>query len=343
MPKHTKVLVTGASGFIAKHIVLQLLEQGHSVRASLRSPSRADEVRDALRSHLPGDFDLDAHLDFVVLDLEKDAGWNEAITGVDALMHTASPFPLVQPKDPAELVRPAVEGTLRALRAANAAGVDRVVVTGSIASIANRELPHGRPFNESDWSRPDYPTTTAYALSKLEAERAAWKYVEEHAPSLQLTVINPGFVLGAPLDRHYGTSLSVIERFMKGRDPMLPDVGLVSVDVRDIARMHVLALETPASTGKRILGAAEFLSFRDMALAIKARFPERRIATRVAPHLLIRMLGLFDKSIAVIIPSLGRREEASPELARSLFGITFRDPRESVAEAAEFMVANRIV
>jgi dihydroflavonol-4-reductase len=343
MPKHAKVLITGASGYIAKHIVLQLLQGGYKVRASLRSPGRADEVRDAVRPHLADGFDLNSHLEFAILDLERDDGWTEALAGVDALLHTASPFPLVQPKDPAELVRPAVEGTLRALRAANAAGVDRVVVTGSIASIANRELPQGRPFDESDWSRPDYPTTTAYALSKLEAERAAWKYVEEHAPSLQLTVINPGFVLGAPLDRNYGTSLSVIERFMKGRDPMLPDVGLISVDVRDIARMHVSALETPSSSGKRILGAAEFLSFRDMALAIKARFPERRIPTRVAPHLLIRMLGLFDRSIAVIIPSLGRREEASRELARSLFGITFRDPRESVAEAAEFMVANRIV
>ena len=254
MPELKKILVTGATGYIAKHLVLQLLEAGHSVRASVR----------------------------------------------------------------------------------------RVVVTGSIASISNRELPDGRPFDEGDWSMPGYPTTTPYALSKLEAERAAWKYVELEAPSLRLTVINPGFVLGTPLDRNYGSSLSVIERFMKGRDPMLPDVGLVSVDVRDIARMHVLALETPASAGKRILGAAEFLTFRDMAMALKQRFPERRIPTRVAPHFVIRMLGLFDKSIAAIIPSLGRREVASRELAQSLFGIEFRDPLVSVAESAEFMVENGI-
>jgi dihydroflavonol-4-reductase len=343
MPRYEKVLVTGASGYIAKHIVLQLLQAGHTVRGSLRTPARADEVRAAVRPHLPKEFDLDSRLEFVTLDLEKDDGWEAALAGVDALLHTASPFPLVQPKDPAELVRPAVEGTLRALHAAKAAGVDRVVVTGSIASIANRELPQGRPFDESDWSRPDYPTTTPYALSKLEAERAAWKFVEEQAPSLQLTVVNPGFVLGKPLDRNYGTSLSVIERFLKGRDPMLPDVGLVCVDVGDIARMHVRSLATPESAGKRVLGAAEFLSFRDMAMALRQRFSDRRIPTRVAPHLLIRMLGLFDKSIAVIIPSLGRREQASGVLARSLFGIEFRDPRASIVEAAEFMVENRIV
>jgi dihydroflavonol-4-reductase len=342
MPKHPKVLVTGASGYIAKHIVLQLLEAGHSVRGSVRSLSRADEVRAAVRPHLPKEFALDSRLEFVALDLEKDDGWDAALAGVDALLHTASPFPLVQPKDPDELVRPAVEGTLRALRAAKAASVRRVVVTGSGVSILNRDSPADRPFDERDWSQPGFKTLTAYGLSKLEAEKAAWQYVEREAPQLQLTVINPGFVVGRPLDRNYGTSLAVIERFLKGRDPMVPDIGFICVDVGDIARVHVCALEESGAIGLRIAGMDRFLTFQEMALAIKERYPQRRIPTRVAPHILIRLLGLFDPALRSIIPALGRREELSNERARTLLGMRFADPRKSIGEAAEFMVENGI-
>lgn len=343
MSANMKILVTGASGYIAKHIVLQLLEKGHIVRASVRSPGRMEEVRDAVRPHLPDGFDLDAHLTFVVLDLEHDEGWDAALQGMDALMHTASPFPLIQPKNPDDVVRPAVEGTLRALRAAKAAGVERVVLTSSGAAVTNREPPADRPFDERDWSQPGYKTLTPYARSKLEAELAAWAYVKNEAPEIRLTVINPNLVVGRPLDRHYGTSLSVIERIMRGKDPMLPDIGFNFVDVADIASMHVLALSRPQSEGLRLIGSNGFFSFRDIALLLAKRFPRRRIPLRVAPHFLIRFLGLFDKAIASIIPALGRRERASNERARTMLAMEFSDPLRSVVEAAEFMVENRLV
>ncbi len=336
------VLVTGASGFIAKHIVLQLLQAGYTVRASLRTPGREAEVRDAVLPHLGASGDAAARLSFVTLDLGRDEGWPQALAGVDALLHTASPFPLEQPADPQDLIRPAVDGTLRALRAARDAGVNRVVMTSSNAAISNAEPPKGRPFDERDWSTPGYKTLTPYARSKLEAEQAAWDFVKNEAPQIQLTVINPVFVLGAPLDKHYGTSIRVIERFLRGKDPMLPDMGFACVDVRDIAQMHVRALSTPASIGERIIGASDFLSFQDMAKAIKARFPQRRIPTIVAPHFLMKVLAIFDKAIASIIPALGRRESISNGRAREMLGMSFRDPRTSVVEAAEYLVEQKL-
>ena len=336
------VLVTGASGYIAKHIVLQLLEAGYAVRASLRSPAREAEVRNAVLPHLANAGDAAARLSFVTLDLNSDAGWSEALAGVDALMHTASPFPLVQPSDLQELIRPAVDGTLRALRAARDAGVTRVVLTSSNAAISNTEPPAGRPFDERDWSTPGYKTMTPYTASKLEAERAAWDFVQKEAPQLELTVINPVFVLGPPLDKHYGTSIRVIERFLRGKDPMLPDMGFACVDVRDIALMHVRALSTPASVGQRIIGASQFLSFQDMAKVLKREFPQRRIPTMVAPHFVMKLLGIFDKAIASIIPALGRREDISNARAREMLGIEFRDPRIAVAEAARFLVEQKL-
>ncbi|MEO0913382.1 MAG: NAD-dependent epimerase/dehydratase family protein [Pseudomonadota bacterium] len=329
------ILVTGASGFIAKHIVLQLLEAGHSVRGSLRSPGRAEEVRNAVRPHLSEPARADEALSFTKLDLSQDAGWEEAMSGIDALIHTASPFPLEQPKDAETLIRPAVNGALRALRAAKAAGITRVVFTSSIAAIANTALPVGRDVHtEEDWTDLSDPRATPYVASKTLAERAAWDFVKSDAPEMELTVINPAFVLGPPLDGATGTSMQVIARIVEAKDPALPNVGFPVVDVRDIAAMHVAALDTPESIGRRFIGAESFLWFRDMARAVKAAHPERKIVTRKAPDFVIRILGRFDPSIRTILPNLGRRDDVSARAAEETLGITFRDAREAVREAA---------
>ena len=239
------VLLTGASGYIAKHIAVQLLNAGYAVRASLRNLNRADEVRAAVLPHVTGA--VGDRLTFVALDLEQDAGWAEALKGVDALMHTASPFPLAQPKDPQDLIRPAVQGALRALKAAQAAGVTRVILTSSVVAVMGDPLTTGKTtYDEADWTRSDDPQATPYALSKTLAERAAWDYVRDHAPQMQLTTINPGLVIGPPLDKHFGSSVSVVERFLNAKDPMLPRFGLPTVDVRDVALAHVRALATPS-------------------------------------------------------------------------------------------------
>ena len=336
------VLLTGASGYIAKHIAVQLLNAGYAVRASLRNLNRADELRAAVLPHLTGP--LEGRLSFVALDLEQDAGWAAALAGVDVLMHTASPFPLAQPKDAQDLIRPAVQGALRALRAAKAAGVMRVILTSSSAAIAGGPLPPGKTaFDEGDWTNPTAPGTSAYTQSKTLAERAAWDFVRDEAPQMHLTTINPVFVIGPPLDAQFGTSVSVIERLLNARDPMLPNFGFAMVDVRDVALAHMRALTTPGTAGKRYIVADQFLWFTDIAQILKTNFPTRKIVTRRAPDLIVRILGLFDKAIASIVPILGKREEVSGGRAQAELGITYRDARTSVVETAQFLIDHKLV
>lgn len=333
------VTVTGASGFIAKHVVLQLLNRGYHVRGTVRSPARGAEVAAAVRPHLAEPAGLEERLTFAPLDLQRDDGWAEAMAGAAALLHTASPFPIEEPKNADELVRPAVDGTLRALRAAQEAGVGRVILTSSIAAVSYGELPAGRTvYDEGDWTDPDGGTATPYIKSKTLAERAAWRFVETEAPELRLTAINPGFVLGPPLDDRFGTSLKVVQRLLAAKDPALPDIHFPTVDVRDVAAAHVLALEKPETEGKRILTAARTLSLVDIARAVKAAAPGRRVVTRQAPHWMIRLVGRFDAAVASIVPQLGRRREVSNARARELLGIDFIDPDESVAASTRYLI-----
>lgn len=332
------VLVTGATGFIAKHIVLELLNAGHRVVGSLRTESRRDEVRDAVRPHLSSADDLDPRLRFVTLDLNNDRGWAEAMSGVDVLMHTASPLPMKQPRDENELVRPAVEGTLRALRAAHTAGIRRLVLTSSTAAVTNRPRSVDKnTFDESDWSDPSWTGMSPYTKSKTLAERAAWDFVKNEAPDMQLTVINPCLVLGRPLDDHYGASLRVVERLLRGKVPLLPKVGMGIVDVTDVARMHVRAMTAAGAPGKRLIAAAEFMWITEIAELLKAAYPERRIPLRTAPDFVIRLAGLFDRSIRSIVPLLGRRQELDSSRARALLDMDFIPAAESVRAAGRYI------
>ncbi|MGQ0456088.1 MAG: SDR family oxidoreductase [Hyphomicrobium sp.] len=344
MAQKETVLVTGASGFIAKHVVRELLDAGYRVRASVRSPSRAKEVTSAVAPHLADPSGLEDRLSFVTLDLDRDEGWREALSGMEALVHTASPFPLVQPSDDQEAIRPAVQGTLRALRAAKSAGVNRTILTSSSVAVMFKARDNGRTaLDESDWSDLSDPRSTPYVKSKTLAERAAWDFVSDEAASMRLTTINPGFVLGPPLDDNFGTSIKVIQRLLRAKDPMLPNFGFPTVDVRDIAAMHLRALERPNTAGKRFIGGDEFLWFPEMAEVLKAAFPERPIVTRRAPNLIIKFLALFDGEIRTIVPNLDRLDQISADRARRELGIEFRDARESVRAAAQFLISNGLV
>ncbi len=337
------VLLTGSSGYIAKHIIVKLLNAGYAVRGTLRDLNRSEEVRRAVLPKLTSPALLEL-LDFVVLDLEKDDGWHAALEGTDVLMHTASPFPMAQPKNEDDLVRPAVEGTLRALRAARAANVRRVVMTSSSAAVMGGELPAGKAaFDETCWTDVNHPSVTAYSKSKTLAEEAAWTFVRTEAPDIQLTTINPVLVIGPPLDRHFGTSVAVVERVLRAMDPMLPHVGFTCVDVRDIAEMHLRALTHEGTIGQRFIGSERFMWFVDIARELKAAFPDRKIVMRQAPDFVVRFLGLFDKSIGTIIPILGRRDDANAEKARRILGMTFRPGPESLKETAQFLVDNKLV
>lgn len=338
------VLLTGASGYIAKHIALQLLEAGYLVRGTVRNLSRGAEVADAVRPHLSDSSHLDDRLTFVALDLNSDDGWDAAMAGVDVLMHTASPFPLVQPKDEDELIRPAVDGALRALRAAKTAGVKRVVLTSSTVAISGSQLPSGdTSFDETNWTDPADPDVNAYGRSKTLAEQAAWAFVREEAPDMALTTINPAFVLGAPLDGNFGSSISVIERLLKGKDPMLPDVGFGTVDVLDVAALHVTVIDKPELAGQRIMAVDGFFSFAEIAHAVKSAYPNRKIPTRIAPNFLIKLLGLFDPAIKEIIPNLGRVDKYDNARAISTLGHGMRRAPKAAVSSAAYLIDNKLV
>lgn len=326
------ILLTGISGFVAKHCALALLRAGHTLRGSLRDPDRAAEVQAALAPHLEDSAALD-RLSFVRLDLTQDDGWAQAAAGCTVLVHTASPFPIAQPRDPETLIRPAVEGTRRALRAAADAGVRRVVVTSSTAAVLN-----GRPGvqDEDDWCDPDAPGVTAYSRSKTLAERAAWDVAAERG--LLLTAINPGFVLGRPLDAHFGSSIGLVRRILSGRDLMLPHVGFPVVDVVDVAEMHLRAVEMTSTIGQRFIGSAGAMWIDEMGRVLRAEYPDRRIATRAAPGLMLRALALFDPAVRSILPRLGHLDQVSNLRARQDMAMEFTPPEAALRASADWLI-----
>jgi dihydroflavonol-4-reductase len=337
-----KVLITGASGYIGKHITLELLNQGYTVRASVRALSKSAEVRDAVTPHLIDSSNLDSRLTFVELDLEKDSGWDAALEGIDVLMHTASPFPLATPKNENDLIRPAVEGTLRAMRAAKSAGVKRVILTSSVAAIYGRDLPAGViEYDETMWTDVTHPVgRVAYTKSKTLAEKAAWDFIESDDSKIEITTINPVLVLGAPLDENFGASISLVERIFKGKDPMLPDLKFAIVDVRDVAKMHVDSIKNDATKGERILASSETMSFVEIAMYLKSIYPKSKIKAVQAPTSLIKLLSRVDGSIKGILPQLGKPMNVSGAKAKHLLGINFIPAEVTLRESADYLIKN---
>jgi dihydroflavonol-4-reductase len=329
----TTVLVTGASGFIAKHIVRELLENDYTVRATVRSDRGQAQLVDLFP---------DAGIEFARVDLLSDEGWDDAMAGVDVLMHTASPFPDSEPKDPQELIRPAVEGTLRALRAAQGAGVARVVLTSSCAAIyKDASKPSMQQPTRDNWTDPDGPATTAYEASKTLAERAAWDFVAEH-PEMQLTTINPGAVFGVPMDQHYGTSLAYAERILNGTDPMYPNMALPVVDVRDVARMHVAALQHDTA-GQRFPANAGALTMVEMARTLKAAHPDRKISTRQAPDVVVKAMALVVPLMRTVASNLGRNLDVDGSDGPRELGFTYTPSRDALLASAEFLATRPAV
>lgn len=336
----TLVLLTGASGFIAKHIAVDLLNSGYEVRASVRSLDRTAEIIDAVSPHLTDKTNLDSRISFIELDLLSDEGWAAALSGVDALLHTASPFPLVQPKSEEDLIRPAVEGTKRALDAAHAAGVARVVLTSSIAAIYGGQ-PAGIELTEQLWTDVEKPGVDAYTKSKTLAEQKAWELAAAYG--LQLTTINPSVVVGLPLDQNFGSSISIVERLLNRKDPVLPQLTFAYVDVKDVARMHVSALTTDATIGQRYLATSDSMTFFEIVSEMQSAYPNRKFVTRIAPNFLIKFVGLFDKTVRTTFPFLGKPMITSNSKAEQAFTFKFRPARESIIESAKFLIENDLV
>jgi len=335
------VLITGISGFIANHCAVELLNAGYRVRGTLRSLGRAGKVKDTLAKHA----DM-TDLELAEADLESDAGWDEALAGCAHVLHVASPFPVSQPKDEQVLIRPAVEGTLRVLRAARAAGVERFVQTSSMAAVQYGH-PHDRtaPFTEADWTIVDAPGVTPYAKSKTLAERAARDFVREHAGAFHYSSVNPGFVLGPVLSADIRTSAEIIELMLKGKYPGAPRVSFACVDVRDVARMHRLALEAQVPSGGRYLGAAQCLWMVEIAKAIRLQLGDagRRVPSRELPDWVVKLVGLFDPKARQIVPELGREVHVDNTLTRETLQITFIPATGAAAAMAQSLIELKVV
>jgi nucleoside-diphosphate-sugar epimerase len=269
----SKILVTGASGYVGTQLLAALLRDGgtgdQTVRAQVRDLAREDDLRAAVRR---GDAD-DSGLEVVTADLTSDDGWKAAMAGVDEVYHVASPIPPAQPKDPDELVVPAREGTLRVLRAARDAGARRVVLTSSFAAIGYTPKPSA-DFTEDDWTDPDMPGLPPYPRSKTIAERAAWDFMNGEGGGTELVVVNPTFILGPPLTTATGSSMYLIKAMFSGEMSVAPRHRFGIADVRDVADLHIRAMAAPAAAGRRFIGVSDHppMTYLELAALLRQRF-----------------------------------------------------------------------
>ncbi len=343
MSQHT-VLVTGATGYIARHIIVQLLDAGHSVIGSIRGTASEPELRDALGAALADPTALD-RFRTVALNLNEDSGWDAAMAGVDVLMHTASPVPDGTAPPSEDYIPTAINGTLRAVKAAYAAGVQRMVVTSSVAAIMGAHgHENGEEFDETDWSDPDRPNLNAYTKSKTLAERALWDWNETEAPDALVTAVNPSFVMGPPIgSKSVPSSLNIVARLLRGQDPMLPDLSLPYVDVRDVAKMHVLAMDLPETAGKRYVSSEALLSFQQLAELLRETCPDCKVPSRMAPNLLLKVLSVFKPEMRGLVANLGRHDPISNRRARDDMGIDFADAAAAIRASAVYLVENGLL
>ncbi|MGE0184290.1 MAG: SDR family oxidoreductase [Hyphomonadaceae bacterium] len=332
------VLVTGGSGFVGAHCILQLLQKGYRVRTTVRSLAREADVRAMLKQ---GGANPGAALEFAAADLTGDAGWPGAVAGCAYVLHVASPFPPAIPQHEDELIVPAREGALRVLRAAREAGVKRVVLTSSFAAIGYGQKPKGRPFNETDWTDPNGEDVRAYVKSKTLAERAAWDFIAKEGGALELAVVNPVAVFGPVLGPDYSTSILLVQRLMDGAMPGCPRLYFGAVDVRDVAWMHVECMTNPAAKGERFLAVAgDFVSIAEIARILKRRLgpAAKRVPTLELPDFLVRLAAMRDSAVQQILPELGKRKNGSNEKARRVLGWQPRSTEESLVATAQSMI-----
>ena len=332
------VLVTGGSGFIGSHAILQLLAAGHQVRATVRNLGREAEVRGMLKE---GGADAGLRLSFVAADLQSDAGWPQAVAGCEFVLHVASPFPATIPKDENEIIGPARDGALRVLRAARDAGVKRVVLTSSFAAIGYGHALQTQPFDENTWTDPAGGDVAPYVKSKTLAERAAWDFMSKEGGALELAAVNPVGVFGPVLGPDYSTSILLVKRLMDGAVPGCPKLYFGAVDVRDVADLHLRAMTDPAAKGERFLAVAgDFLSTLEIARILKRRLgaAAKRVPGREIPNFLVRLAALRDPTVKQILPELGKRKNATNEKARRVLRWSPRSAEEAIASTGESLV-----
>lgn len=333
-----RALVTGGSGYIAGFLIRQLMDNGWTVNTTVRTLKREAEVRGWLNVD-------NARLQFFAADLENDAGWAEAMAGCSHVAHVASPFPLDVPKHADELVIPAREGALRALRFARAAGVQRFVLTSSMAAIA---YGHGKGrdlYNEADWTNLDNPEVMPYPRSKTVAERAARDWARAEASDMEFASVNPAAVFGPLLSDDLSTSIELVKQLLEGKVPMCPDVGFGIIDVRDVADMHYRAMTAEGIRDERFVCSGPFLKFVDVANILTANLGgrARKVPTRRMPDWLLKLLAIFRPELKQVVAELGNVRGGDSHHAIERLGWTMRPPEEAILATAHSLIERGIV
>jgi dihydroflavonol-4-reductase len=336
------VLVTGATGFIAKHCIKFLLEAGYQVRGTMRSPASEP----ALRQLFSGLGFPDDRLKFFVTDLTKDDGWAAAVAGCDYVVHVASPVLNKPPKHEDEAIIPARDGTLRVLRAAAAAGVRRVVLTSSVSAISEGHRQYQRRFTEADWSDLT-GKIQAYGKSKTLAEKAAWDFSQgPEAGQMELVTICPGYVFGPVLDdSRVSPSIDMVRRSLLGEYPGSARLSLPTIDVRDLAAAHVAALVKPELAGERLIAVKETIWQVEFSQILAEAYGPRgyKVPTRQLPDFLVKVASLFDPQIRLVVDMLGKEILFADRHSRALLGEPRYSARDAILATAESLIAHGIV
>jgi dihydroflavonol-4-reductase len=332
------VLVTGGSGFVGIHVILQLLAAGHTVRTTVRRPDRQADVLAMLRE---GGAASPESLAFFTADLTADEGWQAAVKGCDYVLHVASPLSTSVPKDENEMIVPARDGTLRVLRAARDAGVRRVVVTSSIGAIGYGHPSREKPFNETEWTNLAGSDVQPYIKSKTLAERAAWDFIVREGGGLELSVINPAGIFGPVLGPDFSGSIEIVKSLLDGAMPAVPRVYFGVVDVRDVADLHLRAMTAPEAKGERFIAVSgETLSILDIGKVLRRELGSRarRVPWLQAPDWLVRLAASRIPLLQAVVPMLGRVRHSTSAKARSMLGWQPRSNDEAILATAESLI-----
>jgi dihydroflavonol-4-reductase len=332
------VLVSGGSGYIAGFLIRQLVAEGWNVHTTVRSLAKENAVRQLLAVD-------NSRLKFFAADLTTDAGWAEAMAGCSHVAHLASPLPSGIPKDANELIVPARDGALRALRAARAAGVKRFVMTSSVAAISYGRGRGVHHFTEADWTLLDKPGISAYVQSKTIAERAAREWVAKEGAGIEFCSINPSVVLGPVWSRDYSASVVAVQKLLDGSMRALPDIGFGVVDVRDVADLHVRALQAPGMAGERFIASGRFMKLRQIADVLRAQFGAQAhlVSTREVPDWLVRVAALFNPLAKAVVGELGSVRNQDASHAKAVLGWATRPVEHSIVQTASCLIDLGIV
>ncbi|MBR0856511.1 SDR family oxidoreductase [Bradyrhizobium liaoningense] len=332
------VLVTGGSGFVGVHVVLQLLAAGHAVRTTVRRPERRDEVLAMLRE---GGVASSESLAFFTADLMSDQGWREAVAGCDYVLHVASPLSTSVPDHEDEMIIPARDGTLRVLRAARDAGVRRVVVTSSLGAIGYGHPPRDRPFDEADWTNLEGADVQPYIKSKTLAERAAWDFIAREGRQLELSVVNPAGIFGPVLGPDFSGSIEIVKSLLDGAMPAVPRVYFGVVDVRDVADLHLRAMTAPEAKGERFIAVSgETMSILDIARLLRRELGPRarRVPRLQAPDWVVRLAATRIPLLQAVVPMLGKVRRSTSAKARGQLGWKARSNEDAILSTAESLI-----